>query len=293
MIIYDGQGEKRKQDPRGADISFHAFYELFCIPGARIGYNYPVPRFQDLSGWYQCEQDEKLVQYALAGNIDELRKFITHDDPAIAAANKKYLADLRFDTDGIATRVYKDTSGWCLLNVAAACGNTALVDFLVDEVGMDVNTMCYGVPPIFCCFPSMHDGEQNCNPARIAAAKAFIAHGANLSHTTKTFGTSLMHTACSITDHDLRYEGLELLCANIPNPNLVDSESRNALHFLATPQEFPAMERHIRLLVRSGVDASHEDKIHRKPGRDLDADGKRKLREICAQEEDKSEKRSR
>lgn len=284
MIIYDGRGDKRRKDPHGENIEFRHFHEVLFIPGAEFGYSCPIPKPKDLSGWYKCRQDEQLVNYALTGQISELGKFITNDDPEIAEANKKYLADLRFDTDGIATKIYQDVSGWCLLNVAAATGQAELVNFLLQEVQMDVNTMCYGVNPIFCCFPSIHDKENNCSHDRITAAKALIDNGSDLTHKVEPIGTSVMHTACSINDLNLRYCALELLCENMPDPNIVNNYGINALHQLVISDNFSEMENHIRLLVRSGVDPNHEDAMHRKPGRDLNAEDKRKFKKICSEE---------
>lgn len=181
-----------------------------------LGYRVGGKNLSDLKAWFKEEKDEKLVALVADGSTEaltELRGFIAQNP-----RNTQYLKDLRFDADALATNYYLDCQGWCLLNVAAARGKPEMVNFLVTEVGMDVNTLCYGVSPIYCCFPSIHDGADNFNEGRLEAAKSFAACGADLSHQNNfaregysPSGLGIIHTACHINDDELRQKALEFI----------------------------------------------------------------------------------
>ena len=118
-----------------------------------------------------------------------------------------------------------------------------MVDFLIKEVGADVNTICYGVIPAYCCLPSMHDGEENFSANRLNALKAFMENNADLSHkaSTSTRGNapselSVIHTACWINNPKLRDEALTLITTHMKEKNLdcnvADKTVGNAIEHL-------------------------------------------------------------
>lgn len=237
----------------GGEIDFNHFqYRLLSsrndaiLDMSEIGLN----RLDELSGWYKSEVDEFLVAKTSSGNVEALHLFINNyrdiDNQINPEAGKEYLKNLRFDSDGLATIMYRDCSGWSLLNAAAASGKPAVVEFLVNEVGMDVNTVCYGVTPLYCCFPSMHDRETNFNLDRLAAAQKFIEKGANLTHRNTSYapfmpdrtlapsGVSCIHTASIIKGKELRLAALNLLTDNLTDEQLAitDNSQNNALDYL-------------------------------------------------------------
>jgi ankyrin repeat protein len=263
MKIYTGTGKDRREKIDASEIQFDDFKER--INDQHLG-------FMDiaaLSGWYKNDIDEVLVGYVAAGNYKELDGFINSYGQGAKKA-KAYLRDLRFDGDCVATKAYHDCSGWSLLNVAAAKGQPEMVKFLVNDIGMNVDTICYGVSPTYCCFPSMHDGENNFSRERLNAAKAFMDNNANLSHQSKS-SLSVINTACWINDKSLREAALVAITENMQENeqdcNISTSNGGNALHsLLGRPLDtFDNIESQVIILVNSGVKPHQETTLCRKP----------------------------
>lgn len=244
----------------------------------------------DISGWYKTKEDEELVNMAREGRIEDLNYFIKKDGPDKEDENKQRLIDLRFDVDGEATKQYKDASGWCLLNVAASKGNIELLNFLVDDVGMDVNTICYGVTPVFCCFPSMHG--TNFSQEKLNTAKKFYEKGADLDHKVafsargkQPSGLSVIHTATLINQPEDRHSALEFLGDKMQDANSISNNGNNALHYLimGSSDDFDAKENDVRLLISKGVDPDHRNNSGASPDKFLQSHvSKQRFRELSS-----------
>lgn len=261
MKIYVGVESKRKEKIEAGYINFADFEEMVKNSSAAHP-NSGWLNIQDISGWYKNEIDETLVGYVATGNSEKLREYIDQN-----TQGAEYLRELRFDGDGIATKMYNDCSGWSLLNVAAAAGKPEMVDFLVQEVGMDINTICYGVSPTYCCFPSMHDDHiHNFSSERLEAARAFIDNGADLSHQitdgSKPSGLNVLHIACHIGDSHLRTEALLLLTDKMTDCTIVDSWGKNALHhlFIKFGDNFSEITPIVEVLIGKGVSHTQRTK---------------------------------
>ncbi len=212
-----------------------------------------MPHKEDDS-WYQNDKDKELVELVAKGDISKLKIFIEDPDKD-EEIQKNYLRDLRFDSDGVATSIYGKKSGWCLLNAAANNGQSEMVEFLVEEVGMDVDEICYGVPPIFCCFPSMHDVDFKCNKERIDTAKVFIDLGAKVT-LSSPYSMGIIHSVCLISDGKLLTDAIRMLVEKAPEAcRMKDMEGGNAFHYLALGN-LPIYEIHsaVSMLVRAGVE---------------------------------------
>ena len=184
------------------------------------------PLIYELAGWYENAYDETLVKWTCDGNIEALEKFIREGKSGLCSAGeeaKEYLKNVRFDDDGIATNLSCEASGWSLLN-AAAKGQPKIVEFLIKEVGMDVDIKCYGVTPIFCTMPSIHDmWGSNYSQGRLEAAQEFINNGADLSHqVSRALSTTLpaplltvAHCASYINNASLRRDAMHLIVTSM------------------------------------------------------------------------------
>lgn len=261
MKIYVGFGTERKEKLEAGYINFSEFESMVIQSSITGKTDVGWLNIENISGWYKNKIDEKLVGYVATGDIAALQEYIASNRQGAEKA-KGYLKELRFDGDGVATNLYLNASGWSLLNVAATTGRPEMVDFLVQDIGMDVNTICYGVSPIYCCFPSMHDKQNNFSNARLEAARAFTANDADLSHQI-TFsregyepsGLNILHTACHINDDALRHEALSFLAEKMTDLNIIDTFGKNALHhlFASSGDRFSEIIPTAEMLLRNGV----------------------------------------
>ena len=300
MKIYVGFGEKRKEKFEAGATTFESFSGEAIAAWA---HNNPDPEsglrltneqkrrntdlgwinLQDISGWYKLDKDnagkcdDELVGYVAEGNIRALETYI-QTYPKGPEEAKEYLRNIRFDSDAMATLNYKDFSGWNLLNAAAFAGQAKMVEFLVDGVGMDINTPSYGVVPTFCCFPSMHNHLEDINFRRenLDAAKVFMGYGGDLSIQCSAGSTpsqlAVIHVASHIKDDTLRAEALTLVTESMINHgvdcNLTDNSGYNSLHHLCSAQKdksLSELESQIRILVENGVDPRQAAKGGKKP----------------------------
>lgn len=209
--------------------------------------------------WYHSEYDKGIANLVSSNNIPALRDALHRFGKD---NGQKYFSELRCDPDGLATDIYQEDSGWSLLNIAANKGLPDMVKFLVSEAGMDIDTICYGVTPIFCCFPSIHDEEnspKNFNQGRLEAAQAFISLGANTTHQSNIFKTGIVNSACQIVDDELRQKAVELLVQEARQAcRLKDAFGSSAFHSLfkttmGDKKTYQQLEPQARLLLKAGV----------------------------------------
>lgn len=227
---------------------------------------------ENIEKWYQNGYDEELIQMVEEGNIDSLKDFVENGKDGLCSGGssaKNYLKDLRFDSDMVATSIYFDVSGWSLLNVAAK-GQPEMVDFLVQEVGMDVNTICYGCSPVYCCLPSMHDSSNNFSESRLNAMVRFVENGANLSHQidlaplSSGAKPSLMapiHRTVTIDNDILRSRALDFITTSMlqqgQDVNIATRNGDTTLDHLLGYQGVTDIES-VRILTRAGATCSEE-----------------------------------
>lgn len=237
MKIYFSIGgeSKKKVEPYRHDFErFSSFIKNSAEGEILEGFESRNLRLRDLRGWYKEDVDERLVGYVGGENFGGLRNFITQpygeEGVQDSEVRKEYLRNLRFDSDGLATIMYKDCSGWSLLNVAAAGHNPDMVDFLVDEVGMDINTVCHGVNPLFCCFVSMHDiSGSGVDDRRLRVAERFISKGANVAMISDTSSKIMpINSAGLIFDERIRRKALDLLAKEMSLDDLNYAASKNS-----------------------------------------------------------------
>ncbi len=225
--------------------------------------------------WYQNEElDKPLIEAALTGDTAKLEEFINGPgkDPE---KQKEYLRNIRFDSDGFASYFYgkkRGQDGWCLLNAAAFGGQSEMIEMLVQEVAMDVNTICYSVPPMFCCLPSMHDkyGTYTNADNRLNALETFIDLGANATLKSES-GTSIVRSVCNIPNEEKKTKALKIITDKAPDAcKVLDKSGRSVFSYLASSSNWKSQKIldaptaiqlffQVRYLAQSGAEPSEAD----------------------------------